>query len=175
MTDPQISPSPTTLDPAPSSSRLGDRIRGVAAQLRQESDIQIKATSRILAASAQIAHNHDQLIAEVVDMVEDDLAQQGPEPTAKLSSAVPYTVERLKQQFPKLEQAKAHFGIKAGSWDKLVAKLNQPLPAEAAALPPNPDTLLQRLDKLEHQMQTLQNDLQQVLGLLNAIAQKVLP
>jgi hypothetical protein len=68
-------PPPMT-QPVPKLS-LGDRIRGIANQLRQENDVQIKATSRILGAAAQIAQNHDHLIDEVVEMV----LAQGTTPT----------------------------------------------------------------------------------------------
>jgi D-aminopeptidase len=99
-------------DPAPiiQTSRkptLGDRIRGIANQLREKSEVQIKATSRILGAAAQIAQNHDQLIDEVVEMVEEDLDQQ-----AQVQPSEPYTVEKLQQQFKTLKDAKAHFGVK---------------------------------------------------------------
>jgi len=52
---------------------LGEQVRKIADQLQQDTELQIKATSRILGAAAQISENHDQLIREVVDMVEEDL------------------------------------------------------------------------------------------------------
>lgn len=54
-------------------SPLGNKIRAEVARLRAERETQIKAMSRILSASAQIAINHDRLIDEVVEMAEDDL------------------------------------------------------------------------------------------------------
>ena len=48
--------------------KLGDRVRKIADQLKQETELQIKATSRILGAAAQIAENHDQLITEVTNL-----------------------------------------------------------------------------------------------------------
>ncbi|PLZ95451.1 hypothetical protein CI594_14765, partial [Fischerella thermalis CCMEE 5196] len=57
-------------------AKLGDQIRNIANRLKQETEVQIKATSRILGAAAQISENHERLINEVVDMVEEDLNQQ---------------------------------------------------------------------------------------------------
>ncbi|MCC5602432.1 hypothetical protein [Nostoc favosum] len=100
-------------------ARLGDQIRSIADRLKQETDVQIKATSKILGAAAQIAENHDRLISEVVDMVESDLnvEKQG-------SQKYIYTVDILKQQFKTLRDAKAHFNLKVSSWESLVNKLN---------------------------------------------------
>lgn len=163
------------LSPKPS---LGDRIRDIAHQLRQENTVQIKATSRILGAAAQLAENHDQLIDEVVEMVETDLAQAEPDATSHQVSPPPqlpafYTVAQLQQQFKKLSDAKAHFGLKASSWAALAAKLNRP---SSGAQPPGSfpgDTqalILQRLDAIEQDMQILHRDLEQVRHLLAQFA-----
>jgi hypothetical protein len=98
---------------------LGDQIRSIADRLKQETDVQIKATSRILGAAAQIAENHDRLISEVVDMVESDLNVE-----KQVSPKHTYTVDILKQQFKTLRDAKAHFNLKVSSWESLVNKLN---------------------------------------------------
>ncbi|MBN3897588.1 MAG: hypothetical protein HWQ41_20645 [Nostoc sp. NOS(2021)] len=100
-------------------ARLGDQIRSIADRLKQETDVQIKATSRILGAAAQIAENHDRLISEVVDMVESDLNLE-----KQVSQEHIYTVDILKQQFKTLRDAKAHFNLKVTSWESLVNKLN---------------------------------------------------
>ncbi|MEH2166579.1 MAG: hypothetical protein V7K41_07870 [Nostoc sp.] len=100
-------------------ARLGDQIRSIADRLKQETDVQIQATSRILGAAAQIAENHDRLINEVVDMVESDLNAE-----KHVSKKYAYTVDILKQQFQTLRDAKAHFNIKVSSWESLVSKLN---------------------------------------------------
>lgn len=100
-------------------ARLGDQIRSIADRLKQETDVQIQATSRILGAAAQIAENHDRLINEVVDMVESDLNAE-----KHVSKKYTYTVDILKQQFQTLRDAKAHFNIKVSSWESLVNKLN---------------------------------------------------
>lgn len=165
-----------SLVPSNSASRtptLGDRIRNVANQLRQESDIQIKATSRILSAAAKIAENHDHLIDEVVEMVEEDLDQQAQAPKPE-----PHTVEQLKKQFSKLSDAKAHFGIKATSWTALVSKLNeQPAPSHPTIPQPSSslsqDSVLQRLDAIEHEIQTMRGNMEQALKLLELIAKKL--
>lgn len=100
-------------------ARLGDQIRSIADRLKQETDIQIKATSKILGAAAQIAENHDRLISEVVNMVESDLNLE-----KQVSQKHIYTVDILKQQFKTLRDAKAHFNLKVSSWESLVNKLN---------------------------------------------------
>ncbi|MEH2301494.1 MAG: hypothetical protein V7K88_21510 [Nostoc sp.] len=100
-------------------ARLGDQIRSIADRLKQETDVQIKTTSRILGAAAQIAENHDQLISEVVDMVESDLNLE-----KQVSQKYIYTIDILKQQFKTLRDAKSHFNLKVSSWESLVNKLN---------------------------------------------------
>jgi len=165
-----------SLVPSNSASRkptLGDRIRNVANQLRQESDVQIKATSRILSAAAKIAENHDHLIDEVVEMVEEDLDQQAQAPKPE-----PHTVEQLKKQFGKLSDAKAHFGIKATSWAALVSKLNeQSNPSDPTTSQPSSsfsqDSVLQRLDAIEHEIQTMRGNMEQALKLLDLIVKKL--
>ncbi|MEH2277294.1 MAG: hypothetical protein V7K40_21530 [Nostoc sp.] len=100
-------------------ARLGDQIRSIADRLKQETDVQIKTTSRILGAAAQIAENHDRLISEVVDMVELDLNVE-----KQVSQKHIYTIDIIKQQFKTLRDAKAHFNLKVSSWESLVNKLN---------------------------------------------------
>lgn len=100
-------------------ARLGDQIRSIADRLKQETDVQIQATSRILGAAAQIAENHDRLINEVVDMVESDLNAE-----KQVNQKHIYTVDILKQQFKTLRDAKAHFNLKVTSWESLANKLN---------------------------------------------------
>ena len=100
-------------------ARLGEQIRSIADRLKQETDVQIQATSRILGAAAQIAENHDRLITEVVDMVESDLNVE-----KQISQKHIYSVDILKQQFKTLRDAKAHFNLKVTSWESLVNKLN---------------------------------------------------
>lgn len=137
---------------------LGDRLRGIAQELRQETDTQIKATSRILGAAAMIAQNHDQLIGEVVEMVEEDL-ERG-------QAVVTYNVAVLKQQFKTLKAAKDHFGIKANGWDALVAKLNEGSSYTADVLDPSQDEVSRRLGEVEAAIKSLQVSMDQVLGLL---------
>ncbi len=159
--------------PITPKSTFGDRIRILANQLRQENAVQIKATSRILGAAAKLAENHDRLIDEVVEMVEEDLDQQSQIPQSQL-----YTVEQLKQQFAKLSDAKTHFGIKASSWNALVEKLNEQIPAappssRPSAYPPQ-DAICQRLEAIEQEIQSLQGDMTQVLKLLHLMVEKLL-
>lgn len=120
--------------PNQGKAKLGDQIRSIADRLKHQTEVQIKATSRILGAAAQISENHDRLINEVVDMVEEDLNQQ-----SDMSQRHSYTVEILKQQYKTLRDAKAHFNLKANSWDALVNQLNalssQSSVAEAKAHP----------------------------------------
>ncbi|MBD2111162.1 MULTISPECIES: hypothetical protein [Cyanophyceae] len=152
--------------PASQPATLGDRLRNIAETLRQETDTQIKATSRILGAAAQIAQNHDRLIGEVVEMVEEDLSQrdQSEAPTT-------YEVADLKQEFKTLKAAKAHFDIKANSWDSLAAKLNEvnEISGSSETWIPNSDhssQVLERLDRIELEIRSLQGSMDQVLGLL---------
>lgn len=100
-------------------TKLGDQIRNIADRLKHESQVQIKATSRILGAAAQISENHERLLNEVVDMVEEDLNNE-----ANMSRQQSYTVEILKQKYKTLRDAKAHFNLKANSWEALVNQLN---------------------------------------------------
>ncbi len=102
-----------------SKAKLGEQIRNIADRLKQENEVQIKATSRILGAAAQISENHDRLINEVVDMVEEDLNKQTQTDQKDI-----YTVEILKQQFKTLREAKDHFKLKTSSWESLAQKLN---------------------------------------------------
>lgn len=143
---------------------LGDRLRGIAQELRQETDTQIKATSRILGAAAMIAQNHDQLIGEVVEMVEEDL-ERG-------QAVVTYNVAVLKQQFKTLKAAKDHFGIKANGWDALVAKLNEGSSYTADVLDPSQDEVSRRLGEVEAAIKSLQVSMDQVLGLLQQMVDR---
>ena len=143
---------------------LGDRLRGIAQELRQETDTQIKATSRILGAAAMIAQNHDQLIGEVVEMVEEDL-ERG-------QVVVTYNVAVLKQQFKTLKAAKDHFGIKANGWDALVAKLNEGSSYTADVLDPSQDQVSRRLGEVEAAIKSLQVSMDQVLGLLQQMVDR---
>lgn len=143
---------------------LGEQVRRIADQLKQETDLQIKATSRILGAAAQITENHDRLIHEVVDMVEEDLAQQ-----TKVQQTNNYTVDILKQQFRTLREAKAHFGLKASSWVTLVIKLNNPsvqsmLPAEHSRT-----SVLERLNTIESEISIIRAKISQILSLLGKL------
>lgn len=155
-----------SIQPMPMTSALGDRIRTLTSQLRQERDVQIKATARILGAAAQIAVNHDRLIDQVVEMVEADLEQQ-----SQLPASERYTVASLKQQFQTLKAAKTHFNLKTSSWDNLVAKLNQPAAATPSPMPKAtaPASVAQRLTAIEQELHLLRGDMNQVLHLLTVL------
>jgi hypothetical protein len=145
---------------------LGDRIRGIADQLKQETHVQIKATSRILGAAAQISENHDRLIDEVSDMVQDDLAR-----AAELEEIDSITIEQLKQKFKNLAQAKQYFNLKASSWAALTDKLN-----ERTAVPqiiPAQSSISSRLDSIEVELKELRANLSQVTNVLKVILEKV--
>lgn len=145
---------------------LGDRIRSIANQLEQEKNLQIKATSRILGAAAQISENHDRLINEVVEMVEEDL-----ERASQTQDVEMVTIKQLKQQFKTLNQAKAHFNIKTKSWVALADKLN----GQKAIPDASPDEIpvLQRLDQIEGEIKAFRTDLKQALNLLDLILKRV--
>jgi gas vesicle protein len=100
--------------------KLGDKIRNIADKLKQETEVQKKATSRILGAAAQMSANHEQLIDEVVDMVREDLERQ-----TQASKSHIYTVDILKRQFKTLREAKENFKLKVTTWESLANKLNE--------------------------------------------------
>ncbi|MBW4442168.1 MAG: hypothetical protein KME10_13215 [Plectolyngbya sp. WJT66-NPBG17] len=152
------------VDKTLSQGTAGDRIRAIADQLRQETSLQIKATSRILGAAAQISENHDRLIDDVVEMVEEDLEQQTQPP---ISEAV--TVERLQRQFKTLKQAKLHFGIKANTWALLADRLSQ----QSTVPNDNQVSVFQRLDAIEGELQAVRSDLNQALKVLELILRKM--
>lgn len=148
---------------------LGDQVRKLADQLKEESALQIKVTSRILGAAAQISENHDRLITEVTDMVEEDLDR-----TIFIQTKNLYTVEQLKQTFKKLEDAKSHFGIKASSWGVLVTKLNnssdqQNLPSSSKQNSKAKESIPERLDSIEHELKNLRTETNQILVLLQKL------
>jgi hypothetical protein len=143
---------------------LGEQVRKIADQLKEERDLQIKVTSRILGAAAQIAENHDRLIGEVVDMVEEDLEQKNDAYPINI-----YTVETLKQQFKTLGEAKSHFGLKASSWAALVNKLNNssvqnPTPTEHFRT-----SIPERLDTIGNEIKILRAQTSQILVLLQRL------
>lgn len=170
--------------PTPQKLTLGDRIRSIASQLRQEDDVQIKATSRILGAAAQLAENHDRLIDEVVEMVEDDLDQVASPPQPE-----PYTVEKLQQQFENFNEAKAHFNLKARGWDALVEKLNEQFSSPSAepqsaattrssrsrsnAKKAPQDGVSQHLEGIEQELQGMRRDMSQMIQLLGLMVEKL--
>lgn len=151
------------------SESLGDQVRRLATQLQEEQVLQIKATSRILGAAAQISQNHDRLITEVTNMVEEDLDRE-----IFIQTITLYTVEQLKQKFRKLEDAKSHFGIKASSWGVLVTKLNnssgqQSLPSSSKQTSKAKESIPERLDSIEHELKLLRTDTSQILLLLQKL------
>ncbi len=164
------------ITPAARKGTLGDRIRTIADQLNQESAVQIKATSRILGAAAKISENHDRLLDEVVEMVEEDLDQQvqmlPAEPHVKA-----HTVEKLKQRFKTLNSAKAYFNLKASGWAALAAKLNNR--ADDSASPTvndahdAKDSILYRLEAIEHEIRSMRIDLAQALKFLDILLKKL--
>jgi nitrogenase molybdenum-iron protein alpha/beta subunit len=143
---------------------LGDKIRKIVGQLREETDIQVKLTSRILGAAAQIAENHDRLIDEVVDMVEEDLEQKND-----VEPLNTYTVENLKQRFKTLGAAKSFFGLKSRSWAALVKEINDSsiqnqIPAEQVRT-----SIPERLDIIENDIKAIHRDVGQILVLLQQL------
>lgn len=140
---------------------LGDKIRKIADQLRGERDLQVKLTSRILGAAAQIAENHDRLIDEVVDMVEEDLEQKND-----VDPLNTYTVENLKQRFKTLKAAKSFFELKSGSWDDLVKKINASSNQNQVPAKQVKASIPERLDIIEKEIKAIRGDVGQILVLL---------
>ncbi len=143
---------------------LGDQIRKIADQLRDERDIQVKLTSRILGAAAQIAENHDRLIDEVVDMVEEDLEQKN-----NVDLLNTYTTENLKQRFKTLEAAKSFFGLKSKSWATLVKKINESAIQKQIPAEQDRTSIPERLDIIEQEIKALRGDVGQILALLQQL------
>jgi signal recognition particle GTPase len=162
-----MSQAPTTVIKIPNKETFGEKVRKIADQLKQETNLQIKATSRILGAAAQIANNHDRLIDEVVEMVEEDLIQQDSAP-----QPIEYTIATLKEQFKSLNEAKLHFGVKASSWAALVNKLNR---GESTAQASNTTSqseaslISKRLDAIESEIQVMHVELRKIFLLLEKL------
>jgi hypothetical protein len=143
---------------------LGEQVRRIADQLQQETDLQIKATSRILGAAAQISKNHDRLIREVVDMVEEDLDNQ-----AHVQQTNTYSVDILKQQFRKLGEAKSHFGLKASSWATLANKINNSSAQNPISADRSKTSVTERLDAIEGEIRIMRAEVSQILFLLKQL------
>ena len=143
---------------------LGDKIRKIVSQLREETDLQVKLTSRILGAAAQIAENHDRLIDEVVDMVEEDLEQKND-----VNPLNTYTVENLKQRFKTLKAAKSFFELKSSSWDDLVKKINNSSIQNQGFAKQVKASIPERLDIIEQEIKALRGDVGQILVLLQQL------
>ena len=143
---------------------MGDKIRNIADQLQQETQIQVKATARILGAAAQITENHDRLIDEVTSMVNQDLDLL--ESTQQSSE---HTVENLKKSYKTLKKAKEVLGLKAKSWNDLLKKLNAQKIAHNSQNPSLISQLLifaERLTKAEKEIQLIRSDLHDILSFL---------
>jgi len=143
---------------------LGDRIRRIADELREETDLQIQVTSRILGAAAQISENHERLIDEVVDMVEDDLAQNVDTYTTNT-----YTVEALKKKFKTLGEAKQYFDLKANSWLALAEKLNRYSNQQIMSAEIPKMLIIERLDVIENELKVLRLETSQILALVQQL------
>jgi hypothetical protein len=142
----------------PQQESLGEQVRKIAEQLQREKTLQIKSTSQILGAAAQISENHDQLIDEVVQMVEEDLTQP--------SHVETYSVEILKKKFGTLGEAKAHFKLKANSWKNLAKKLDF-LSSHSTLATDNADpSILKRLNSIEGEIKAMHVEISQILAIL---------
>ena len=159
-----IKPSNTNVENK--KSTYGDRIREVADQLKRETQLQIKATSRILGAAAQISQNHDRLIDQVSEMIQEDLAQESIVEIGEIM-----TIDQLKKKFKTLSEAKKHFNLKANSWIALTDKLNPSIGISPLNI--EQSSVSQRLESIESQLKLLGDDLSQVTNLLAMILDKV--
>ncbi len=145
---------------------LGEKVRKIADQLKEESELQIKVTSRILGVAAQIAGNHDRLIDEVANMVEEDLDLKNNVPPMNS-----YTVESLKKQFKTLGEATSYFGLKkTNKWATLVSKLNNSpvqneIPSEQIK-----HSIPDRLEIIENEIKILRKEINQILILLKPLS-----
>jgi hypothetical protein len=141
-----------------SQKSLGDQVRQVADQLQKEKNLQIKATSRILGAAAQISKNYDQLLDEVVCMAEKDLIQGSQKDSC--------SVEILKNKFGTLREAKLHFGLKASSWKTLAQAINTLSSQSNYAIDNSNASIFKRLDSIEGEIQAIHTEIRQILSLL---------
>lgn len=151
----------------PNSQRqasVGETIRQIADQLKQESKLQIKVTSQILGAAAQISENHDRLIDEVVDMVEEDLDNQ-----VRMCQTNKFTVDVLKRQFKTLREAKSHFGVKANSWATLSNKLKISSAQNSIFTDHSNTSAIKRLEAIESEIKIMRTEVSQVLFLLKQL------
>jgi hypothetical protein len=148
----------------PPTETLGEKVRKIADQLKEESDLQIKVTSRILGAAAQIAENHDRLIDEVANMVEEDLDLKNNGHPINA-----YTVESLKKQFKTLGEAKSHFGLKATSWASLINKLNNSSIQNKTSTEQIKPSIPDRLETIENEIKILREHTNQILVLLKQL------
>jgi hypothetical protein len=156
-------------EPAPvvrtkSKGTLGEQVRRIADQFQQETDLQIKATSRILGAAAQISENHDRLIRKVVDMVEEDLDNE-----TRIYQTKTFTIGILKQQFRTLSEAKSHFGLKASSWATLANKLNNPSVQNPISTDCSKTSVTKRLNAIEDEIRIMRTEISQILFLLKQL------
>ncbi|MEB3273874.1 MAG: hypothetical protein VKJ85_08835 [Prochlorothrix sp.] len=146
------------------SRKFGDQARQIADRLRAETELQVRLTARILGAAAQIADNHDRLIDEVVEMVEEELDQREEQ-----APTTPVTEQQLKQRFKTLKAAKAHFGIKAASWAILAEKVNQSR-ISSSSLQPTPSEVTNqtpdRLLMLEQEVKALHTKVDRLIALV---------
>jgi len=159
-----VTQKPVSIARTQRKQKLGDRVRMIADRLKQETEVQIKATSRILGAAAQIAENHDRLIDEVVDMVEEDIDQQ-----TRARQTNIYTVDLLKQQFKTLREAKDRFGIKAKSWIELVNKLNNLSIPNQSSEKQSQTSVTERLDVIESELKIMRDRLDEIAILLKQL------
>lgn len=155
---------PVSLRQTQGKQKLGDRVRTIADRLKQETEVQIKATSRILGAAAQIVENHDRLIDEVVDMVEEDIDQGTHAQPTNI-----YTVDLFKQQFKTLREAKARFGIKASSWVEFVHKVNNLSIPNQLSSEQSQISVTERLDLIESELKIMRNQLGEISSLLKQL------
>ncbi|MCG9893390.1 MAG: hypothetical protein MH252_20245 [Thermosynechococcaceae cyanobacterium MS004] len=140
---------------------IGNQIRKIADQIREETALQIKVTSRILGAAAKISENNDRLIDEVVEMVEEDLVEKENQVFNKSCS-----VEDLKKRYKTLKEAKLQLGIKANGWVALVSKLNGTTYQNLTSTNLPVSLILNRLDTLEAEISALRLEVSQLCSLL---------
>lgn len=159
-----------TIPPTKSTETLGEKLRKIADQLKEESDLQIRVTSRILGASAQIAENQDRLIDEVADMIEEDLHLKNNEHLINT-----YTVESLKKQFRTLVEATSHFGLKTNKWADLVSKLNNSSEQNETSAKHIKTSTPDRLETIENEIRILRTQTSQILVLLQRLIAVVEP
>ena len=150
----------------PQKKSIAKAVREIADNLKNETNIQVKATSKILSNAAKIAVNQDQLIDEIVDVVIEDLDTVQQTKESRL-----YIIGLLKKKYGTFHNAKSHLGVKARSWSALINKLNNQSIIENRNNNETKLSLNERLSSIETEIENINYRVDQLFVLLKQISQ----